>query len=291
MPSRGRAGFTLLVTTAAIAAVLLPAALAPSAAHAVSYRYWSYWVSSGDGWTYSSQGAGSFRPKDGSVQGWRFAVSQGASSSTTTPRTAPSFASLCQGVKQTAGTRRVGLVIDYGIASDAPSGEKPPAQQRSCVLIADGDTGLTVLTAVTSIRAKGGLVCGISGFPKAECTAIVKQAPAAPPTLRPTASSGGPGSSTSPLTRSNGDTNPRSTSSATAPATAAAKGSAPSTATPRTTPSAVGPSSVPGEPIDVIDATQTSAAGNAGTPLPTAIAFALIVAIAAAVLIARRRRT
>ena len=37
-------------------------------------KYWSYWHASrpGAGWTYSSEGAGTYNPAPGSVEGWRF---------------------------------------------------------------------------------------------------------------------------------------------------------------------------------------------------------------------------
>lgn len=138
---------------------------------ASSYRYWSYWKSVDSTWQFANEGAGTYRPKDGSVQGWRFAISEGANSSTRPPRSNLTFDQICQGVQAEPGQRRVGLVIDYGTTADAPKGEQPPALISQCVVIADGQTSIQVMSAAKlKFRASAtGFICGISGYPRNEC--------------------------------------------------------------------------------------------------------------------------
>ncbi len=138
---------------------------------ASSYRYWSYWKSVDSTWQFANEGAGTYRPKDGSVQGWRFAISEGANSSTRPPRSNLTFDQICQGVQAEPGQRRVGLVIDYGTTADAPKGEQPPALISQCVVIADDQTSIQVMSAAKlKFRASAtGFICGISGYPRNEC--------------------------------------------------------------------------------------------------------------------------
>lgn len=44
----------------------------PSPASADNDHYWSYWHSSGGGWSYSNVGASGYSPAAGTVEGWRF---------------------------------------------------------------------------------------------------------------------------------------------------------------------------------------------------------------------------
>ena len=106
------------VITATLVLVGLVGAWGASTAEATSYRFWAYWLGSDTGWSFSNQGA-SRRPADGTVEGWRFAVSE-ASSSTTPPRHSTSFAQICGSTPPQDGKKRVGLVVDFGTATDAP---------------------------------------------------------------------------------------------------------------------------------------------------------------------------
>lgn len=166
-----------LLRVAAVTALLLPALIAVSAssADAASYRYWSFWTTDGNSpWNYSNVGAASTRPVDGDVQGWRFAVSGGASSSTITPRTAGSFDALCGDQPKVADRKRVGLVVDFGTRADAPPGEEPPTSRTFCVLAPVKASGAAVLLQALSVRTKDGLVCGIDGYPRSECAVVVR---------------------------------------------------------------------------------------------------------------------
>lgn len=144
-------------------------------ADATSYRYWSYWLGSSDGWHFATQGAGR-TPPDGSVDGWRFAVSE-ASSSTVTPRRDADFSRICQGTPPVDGKKRVGLVVDFGTSGEAPQGESPPALITRCVVAPDDANGYEVLAAVVSLRTQDGLICGMNGYPATECGAPVADPP------------------------------------------------------------------------------------------------------------------
>jgi hypothetical protein len=156
---------------------------------ATAYRYWAYYVAHGTSWQYSQRGPASEYPVDGEVQGWRFAVQADAANGLL-PRAAPDFATLCASTPAKTGELRVGVVIDFGLATDAPDHEKPPAAVvPGCVYVHDGDTGADVLQAATAVRigtgSDAGLVCGIDGYPKTECAVAVAAHSAAPSTQAP----------------------------------------------------------------------------------------------------------
>src|SRR6185436_7171112 len=110
-------------------------------------------------WTFSSVGA-TYVPPGSSVDGWRFGVSTGAGS--IKPRTASSFTGICGGRAPAAGHKLVGLVVDYGTSADAPAGQHPPAGIDSfCADVVTGANAYQVLSAYSSVRSAGGLVCGI----------------------------------------------------------------------------------------------------------------------------------
>ena len=154
-----------------VATTLASISCAVPAQAASSYRYWSYWKSVDSTWQFADEGAGTYRPIDGSVQGWRFAISEGANSSTRPPRSNLTFDQICQGVQAIPGQRRVGLVVDYGTTVDAPNGEQPLSLVSDCVVIADGQTSIQVMSAARlAFRASAaGFICGISGYPRNEC--------------------------------------------------------------------------------------------------------------------------
>lgn len=147
-----------------------------------AYRYWSYWWGQADGgWTYASMGAPSTQPKDGAVEGWRFAISGDGPSSARAPRTQANMATLCPDLKAApSGQKRVAVVLDFGTAAEAPRGESPPPARVACVVVPSSANGVQVLAAATSIRSKDGLVCALSGYPQAECATAVATTPATP---------------------------------------------------------------------------------------------------------------
>ncbi|MFI1001234.1 SCO2322 family protein [Streptomyces galbus] len=159
---------TTLLLTGVLTALLCALAAAP--AGATGYRYWSFWERAGGGWAYATQGPATSRPADGSVQGFRFAVSQD-SADASRPRGTASFAEVCAGTPARAGSKRVALVIDFGTAADAPGGEMPPAARTACARVAEDASTAEALAAVAKpLRYDtNALLCAIAGYPKRGC--------------------------------------------------------------------------------------------------------------------------
>src|SRR4051794_20931182 len=157
-----------LVVIAAATLSCVAVAVGPPA-HAAAYRYWSYWTWSGSGWQYSNIGpSGSLH--DGDIIGWRFAT-QPDSNSAKAPRA--NGQSLC--------SNGVSVVIDYGVATDAPPGEHPPQSgnpRAFCADDADSNNGYRATDEHATLRVRNdGLVCGIDGYPKEECGQKVSDPP------------------------------------------------------------------------------------------------------------------
>lgn len=163
-----------LVVVASCVLGLVPARRAEAD---TAYRYWAFYIANGATWNYSSRGPAAEHPADGEVQGWRFAV-QLDRTGELAPRTTPTFDQLCASTPAVSGKLRVGLVLDFGTAADAPTGETRPAQiVNGCVQVASGASGADVLLAAVGaghVRVGStGLVCGIDGYPKTECAPAV----------------------------------------------------------------------------------------------------------------------
>ncbi|HUW16629.1 MAG TPA: SCO2322 family protein [Actinomycetes bacterium] len=154
----------LAVAAATVGSLALPA----QPAHATSFRFWSYWIGVDSGWSFATQGAARV-PKDGTVDGWRFAVSP-ATGSSTPPRATARFDDVCGDTAPVADRKRVGLVIDFGTPGDAPPGQSPPGVTVvRCVVVPVSATGYQVLDTIGDLRVKSGLVCGIDGYPATGC--------------------------------------------------------------------------------------------------------------------------
>jgi cbb3-type cytochrome oxidase subunit 3 len=171
-------------SAATVALAIIALAVLASPARAAAYRYWTYWTADAGTWRFSSTGP-SFRiPADGTVEGWRFAVSTTAGEDA--PRVAPSFEAICGATAPQDGRKRVALVIDPGDASSAPEGQAPPPPVATCV-VADADaTGYDVLRSEASVRTDDGLICAISEYPTGECAPSVDASPAPPATATST---------------------------------------------------------------------------------------------------------
>ncbi|MFI6434179.1 SCO2322 family protein [Streptomyces sp. NPDC050759] len=141
-----------------------------SPAHAAGYRYWSFWDRTGSTWTYATEGPSTAVPSDGDVQGFRFAVSED-SADADTPRGTASFAAICGDTAARDGRKRVALVLDFGTASDAPSGERPPARRTECAVVPrDATTAEALATAAKPLRYNtNALLCAIAGYPETGC--------------------------------------------------------------------------------------------------------------------------
>ncbi|WP_309236531.1 MULTISPECIES: SCO2322 family protein [unclassified Streptomyces] len=157
---------SLLAALVAASAVLLGA----GSAQAAGYRYWSFWEGNGKNWEYATQGPSVLRPDDGTVQGFRFAVSED-SGDADQPRRAPDFGAICADTPAEEGKKRVALVIDPGTTTDAPDGEKPPALRTACAQVAPDASSAEALAAVAKpLRYDdSAMLCAISGYPKTGC--------------------------------------------------------------------------------------------------------------------------
>ncbi|MGP4110549.1 SCO2322 family protein [Streptomyces sp. 4N509B] len=180
--ARARRGLAVapLALLAAVAGGVL--STTPARADDTGYRYWSFWEGdeTAGTWTYATQGPATARVGDGDVVGFRFAVSVD-SSDAHQPRDAADFAAVCGGVAEGTGEggARVALVLDHGLASHAPDGERPPPARAVCATgVADGATAAEVLAAVAQpLRyGSGGLLCAIEGYPERGCGETVSLA-------------------------------------------------------------------------------------------------------------------
>jgi len=174
------------IMRAAVIAILLTLAGGAFAApaQAAAYRYWGYFHQTKGAWTFAQTGPAQVVPTDGTMDGWRFAVAD--ESSIRTPRATPSFAALCSGTAIKAGSKRVGLVIDFGRPADSADGATPPAPRATCVSVPEKATGADVLVAGgATLRLSKALDCAIDGWPATGCgdsVAHVSAAAASPDT-------------------------------------------------------------------------------------------------------------
>ncbi|MEW2388433.1 SCO2322 family protein [Streptomyces venezuelae] len=166
--TRGRVRHGRLAFAALLAALLGVLAAAP--AQAAGYRYWSFWERDGQEWTYASQGPGTARPEDGDVQGFRFSVSDDSKDSAK-PRGPADFDAICRDTPAQDGRKRVGLVVDFGTAGDAPGGETPPKRRTACAQVGEDATSAEALASVAKpLRYDSkALLCAIDGYPKTGC--------------------------------------------------------------------------------------------------------------------------
>ncbi|MCX4449377.1 SCO2322 family protein [Streptomyces sp. NBC_01789] len=162
--SRTARAVALLVAGAVLAV------LGAGTAQAAGYRYWSFWEGSASGWSYATQGPSLVRPEDGSVQGFRFAVSAD-SQDASQPRRSPDFGKICAGSPAKDGSKRVALVIDPGTAADAPDGETPPALRTACARVPEDASSAEALASVAKpLRYDtSAMLCAISGYPASGC--------------------------------------------------------------------------------------------------------------------------
>jgi len=166
-------------------AILAMTAIAPAARAETAYRYWTYWQGNAGAWQFGTQGPATSNPPDGSVEGWRFAVTGATGSLQAQPSVNAStlFTDLCGSTPIISGKKRVALVVDPGYASEAPEGEEPIPALSTCV-VADVDaSGYDILRSQLPVRVERGLVCGIGNYPAFECTPVIEineQAPRPP---------------------------------------------------------------------------------------------------------------
>lgn len=254
-------GLRVVAATAAVVTVLAWGAhglLPHPAAAATAYRYWAYYVASGDRWIYSQRGPAFEHPVDGEVQGWRFGM-QGDVDTPLTPRAEPDpLRQRCLATPPPGGSIRVGIVIDFGTTADAPPGEHPPSLIEKCVTVRQGASGADVLVAAVGsdqVRiGSNGLICGIEGYPKTECApAVTLTATPSParttgsaPTTTPAPAPSGSSSATSEPAATTPTVRPTPASSPSPPSTAAATTHATLALSPPPTPAAASPAASAG---------------------------------------------
>lgn len=141
-------------------------------ANAADYRYWTFWVTTNDSWSFANFGPSDTKNSlatDQMVTGWKFAIT-GADNGLP-PTESAVFAELCPDSSEQAGTLRVAVVVEFNDQAIAPEGETPPSENIvKCVTVTEGQTAADALNATgLEIRANDGFVCGINGYPKEEC--------------------------------------------------------------------------------------------------------------------------
>ena len=181
----------------AVAVACATVAIAPAARADAAYRYWTYWHANGASWEFAQSGPAATAVTDGSVEGWRFAVSTAAGSPDLAPRTdaAAAFDAVCGTTPKPDGRARVAIVLDFGDAADAVDGASPPTSTSACAIVPDGSTGAQALSSAFDVRAENGLVCAIAGYPATGCADLVDTSAMAPtqaPAPAPSATTGSP---------------------------------------------------------------------------------------------------
>jgi hypothetical protein len=156
---------TVIGTVLALVIGLLTAAPASAA----SYQYWGYYQLTDGAWTFSQKGAAETNPTDGSVEGWRWAITEESGTPPRNPRVTPTFDEVCGSAAAESGKKRVGVVLDYGREADG-DGTRPPDPVAECAVVPTAATGAEVLAAVATVRTgDAGLICGIDNYPASGC--------------------------------------------------------------------------------------------------------------------------
>lgn len=161
-------------------ALLFVAGTARTADAADGYKYWNYFHVQNGKYVFAQTGPADFTPKNGAVEAYRYGLSSTADG--ITPRTAATtytVADICAGTKAKTGQKLVGVLLDYGTAADAESGETPPKPRAACAAVPTAANGQQVLDAVADVRIEKQLTCGIDGYPVKSCSVTVKNPPAA----------------------------------------------------------------------------------------------------------------
>ena len=289
-----------------LAATAVGIAAAPGA-EATTYRYWTYWSGERPGgsatWTFSSRGPASDLVKDGSVLGWRFAVTSQAG--TTKPRHSPAFATACPALAEPVPDRtRVALVVDYGTQADAPPGQSPPlagSVRVECLTFPSGTrvTGVTVLDeAAIAVRTENGLLCALDSYPKGECAPVIAPPrPSATPTKKPSRAPSSSAPAKPSPTKADRTASPSDSAGTGAGATPSAAGSTTASASSTPTPAPVTTTSTTEPSAPAVDETLPAVAGtpvSAQTPTSSAAGFVggalLIAAVGGAAWWTSRRR-
>ena len=148
---------SLLAVLGALAALTI-GLLTASPAQAANYQYWGYYQLANGAWTFAQKGPAETNPADGSVEGWRWAITEESGTPPRNPRVTPTFEQVCGTAAAESGKKRVGVVIDYGRTVDGDGGATPPGVVAECAVVPTAATGAEVLAAVATVRnGDGGL--------------------------------------------------------------------------------------------------------------------------------------
>lgn len=245
---------------------------------------------------FSSVGPAGHRTQDTWVLAWRFSTTSSGTTGGARPRQSSDFATLCPSLAEpVAGKDRVALVLDYGTASDAPPGQRPPSTTTArveCLTLPSHPTGLAVLNAAdVTIRSQDGLMCALDGYPKGECAPIVadptstpKPSPTRTRTPSPTASATPapttPSTSTGSTSGATTAATPSATGSAVPGGASASSGSAAALPSTDSSPSTSDDPSGDAEPTLSAAAGAPAASGDGGSSGPVGAVVAAVVVVA-----------
>jgi hypothetical protein len=170
--------FTLLLT-GFVSVGAAPAAEAHPAGPADVYRYWAYFTVQDDAFVAQQTGPAGATPKDGDIEAYRYAA-PASLEKPNLPRAdlaEVTFDAVCGDKAADAGTKRVAVLLDYGVDADASNGETPPEPEALCAVVPTKANGLQTLQEVapdlrTQKSSFGPLVCGISGYPATGCADV-----------------------------------------------------------------------------------------------------------------------
>ncbi|MFI7418068.1 SCO2322 family protein [Nonomuraea sp. NPDC049684] len=180
----GAAAVILLPSSALGSPSSRPGGPAPGAV-----RLWGVWRSDGTAWLASTA---AYEPADGSVVGWRFAVSADGSVGEPPGGELPSFPAVCVQDAAGSGHKRVAVAVDFGDGEgDVPPGDRPPAHPLlRCVTGAEDATAAQLLASAARVGVNGrGEVVSVSGYPSQGVGAVPSQGVGSVPSQGGTASS------------------------------------------------------------------------------------------------------
>jgi hypothetical protein len=163
--------FKIFLTIVLVSTFLIPSAQAAEK----GWRYWGYFQAAPNKTTWTAAMTGpTVDISDGAVEGWAFVFSSD-DIPTQVPRVKPNFASICAGVKAQKNSKRIAVVIDFGLKVYAPKGEKVGTTITRCVRTDKKSQGIDVLGQVVKVRSgSSGLICGLKGYPSKECGVEIK---------------------------------------------------------------------------------------------------------------------
>lgn len=159
----------ILALLAAFVTVLaggLPATAA-TGAPAPASRFWGYYQLAGGQWAFATIGPDAATPADGAVEGWRYAVA--SMEAPRYPRARLTFEQICAQTPAGEGSKRVGVLVDYGRPADNADGTAAPQARAACAVVPADASGSDVLAAVADHRMEGGILCGLDGYPASGC--------------------------------------------------------------------------------------------------------------------------